>query len=166
MSVPRPSFLTLAIRSYVAELRKWFGGVMRRYELAIGLLLAGVIALIIAIGVGISATFHIIEVRYGSWWAYVAVGGFFLTLGLITLLAGTAMLKRPLPSVPRPHRQVDTLKRSVVMPISVRLLSVPVTERRGKVDPITQALAAAAAVTLIGWIVVSRIRGSGEEPRD
>jgi hypothetical protein len=134
MSVQQPSFLALAIRSYVADLRKWFGGMMRRYELAIGLLLAGAIALIVAIGVGISATFHIIEVRYGIWGAYVAVGGFFLTLGLITLLAGTAMLKRPLPSVPRPHRQVDTLKRSVVMSISARFLSVPIAACGGKVD--------------------------------
>lgn len=154
-----PSF-AIALRSYADDVHRWIATIARGYAVGVGLILAGAIAILVAIGVGIAATFHVIEVRYGASVAYAAVGGVFLIFGLIGLLAGRALLKRPVP-LPSPQRQVDMLKRSITAPVAVRLLSNARTEARGEADPVTQLLAATAAAILIGWIVFSRSRKGG-----
>ncbi len=159
------SILALALHSYAADLRKWIAGMAAGYAMAVGLMLAGAIALLLAIGVGIAAAFHGIEVRYGVSVAYAAIGGFFLALGLAGLLAGRALLKRPVPSIPRPRRQAELLKRSIAAPAAIRLISNIRPGGGGTADPVTQLLAATAAITLIGWIVVSRF-GRKDAARD
>lgn len=154
----RPSPLSMIFRSYYADLRQWFGGLATRYALACGLMLAGAIALVVAVAVGVAAAFHGIEQRYGVWIAYAAIGGTFLMLGIVGLVVGRVLIKRPAPAVPRPSRQVDMLKRAIAMPVATRLIS---TSRSGaglNADAKTQALAAAAAVMLVGWVAASRFR--------
>ncbi|WP_249144177.1 hypothetical protein [Bradyrhizobium lablabi] len=135
------------------------------YALALGLMLMGLISLVIAVGVGVAAAFHVIEVRYGAPLAYGVVGGLFLVLGIAGLLVGRGLLKRSAPPVPRPRRQADMLKRAVAVPVAARLIS---TSRMARVqaDPVTQALAAAAAVTLVGWIAASRFKRRSGDIRD
>jgi hypothetical protein len=120
-------------------------------------MLAGAISIVMAVSVGFAAAFHFIEAQYGVYVAYGAIGGFLLVLGLLGLLTGRLLLKRPLPPVPRPRGQTDMLKRSIAAPLAARLNSPS-----ARVDPVTQVLAAAAAVTLVGWIAASRFnRNSG-----
>jgi len=152
----QPSSLGPILRSYVADLRTWIGRLLTGYALACGLMLAGAIFIFIAIGFGVGAGFHFIEVRYGLGVAYGTVGGAFLMLGLAGLLAGRLLVKRPAPALPRPHRQADMIKRSIVAPVAARLMF---SSRTGPgTDPVMRAAAVGAAVILLGWIAASRFR--------
>ena len=152
----RPSLLSTILHSYARDLRRWTSGVVTGYALAFGLILAGALSTLVALGVGAGAAFHAIEMHHGSFVAYAVVGGFFLVLGLIGLIAGRLLLQRPMAAVPRPRRQVEILKRSIAVPVVTRQIS---TSRPGAAlhaDSTTQALAGAAAVMLLVWIATSR----------
>ncbi|MGY4480012.1 hypothetical protein [Bradyrhizobium sp. USDA 3364] len=152
----RSSSLSLVFGSYLADLRQWIGQVMTGYALAGAFMLVGAASLLIAIGIGVAAGFHALEVRYDIWIAYAVVAGAFLVLGLAGLVAGRALLARPAPAVPRPSRQADMLKRSIAVPVAARLIA---TSRAGvSADSTTQALAVGAAVLLVGWFAASRFR--------
>jgi hypothetical protein len=92
-------------------LRKWVGGIARRYAVAVAVLIIGVLAGLVAVGFGIVAVFHFVELRYGPNVAFASVGGFLAVIGLVGAFVGVALLKRQMPPVPRPHRQVQELKR-------------------------------------------------------
>jgi len=158
--------ISLAFRSYTADLQNWSTRISINYAVAVGLLFCGTVAVMLATGISIAAVFHVIEVRYGIYIAYAAVGGFFLLVGLIALLAGGRFLKQPIPPVPRPHRQLQMIKRSITAPVAISLMSKMMSGNAKQVDPVTKGLAAAAAVTLIGWIAVSHFRSSAEANED
>ncbi|MTV13090.1 MULTISPECIES: hypothetical protein [Bradyrhizobium] len=152
----RPSSLSLIFRSYVADLRQWLGRLVTGYALACTFMLVGAVSLLVAIGIGVAAAFHAIEVHYGIWIAYAAIGGVFLLLGILGLVAGRVLLARPAPAVPRPGRQADMLKRAIAVPVAARLIATTRTGAGGSVDPTTRALAAGAAIMLVGWFAASR----------
>jgi|GEM_PF-6636211 len=157
MSADSPSsLLSLIFRSYLAELRRWIGQVMTGYALACAFMLVGAVSLLIAIGIVVAAGVHALEVRYDIWIAYAVVGGAFLLLGLLGLALGRAILARPAPAVPRPARQADMLKRAIAVPVAARLIATSRSARGTSLDATTQALAAGAAVLLIGWFAASR----------
>ncbi|GKQ51065.1 hypothetical protein [Bradyrhizobium sp. Ce-3] len=153
----RPSSLSLILRSYLADLRQWIGHLATGYALACGLMLVGAVSLLIATGVAVAAGFHALEVRYGIWIGYAVVGGAFLLLGLAGLVAGRMLLARPPPAVPRPSRQADMLKRSIAVPVAARLIAISRTGATARADVTTRALAAGAAVMLVGWFAGSRL---------
>ncbi|WP_246788436.1 hypothetical protein [Bradyrhizobium sp. CCBAU 53421] len=153
----RSPSLSQIVHSYLGDLRRWIGHLVTGYAVACGVMLVGAISLLIAIGIGVGAAFYALEVRYDIWIAYAVVGGTFLLLGLAGLVAGRVLLTRPAPEVPRPTRQADMLKRSIAVPVAARLIAVSRSGAAAGVDPKTQALAAGAAVLLIGWFAASRL---------
>lgn len=155
----RPSSLSLIFRSYLADLRQWMGRLVTGYALACSFMLVGAVALLVAIGIGIAAAFHALEVRYDIWIAYAAIGGTFLFLGVLGLVVGRVLLARPAPAVPRPGRQADMLKRAIAVPVAARLIATSRPTSGGSVDTTTRALAAGAVVMLVGWFAASRAGG-------
>lgn len=162
----RPSSLNLIFRSYLADLRQWLGRLVTGYALACGFMLVGAVSLLVAIGIGVAAAFHALEVHYGSWIAYAATGGVFLLLGIVGLVVGRLLLARPAPAVPSPGRQADMLKRAIAVPVAARLIASNRTGAGGSVDPTTRALAAGAAIMLVGWFASSRARRQRDAIQD
>jgi hypothetical protein len=150
--------ISALLQSYAADLRGWAARIASGYAIAIGLVATGGVLLFAAVVVGIAALFHFIERHYGPDTAYEAIGGGLLVLGAVLILAGVAALRRRIPPLPRPSRQVQAAKRLVVGSAAVRALSTD----RVKADPLTQVLIGAAATVLFGWIVASRVQGRRE----
>ena len=153
------------LRSYVADLRSWAARLVTGYGVAVAMLTAGVLAIFGAAAVGIGALFHFIAVRYGIDLAYAAVAGCLVILGLILLLAGVTMLRRPLPSVPRPRRQARAAKQMMIGPSVLDAVTRLQEAKPGKADPMTQILAGAAATFLLGWIVASRLHSRSQQQK-
>jgi hypothetical protein len=143
------------LQSYAADLSGWATGLGSRYAIAVVLMIVGAILVFAAAAVGIAALFHFLEVHYGLDTAYEAIGGGLAVLGAILILAGVIALKRKMPPLPRPRRQVEAAKRMVMGATAVRALSPD----RVKSESVTQLLIGAAATVLAGWIVVSRLQG-------
>lgn len=154
----RSSSLSLIVRSYLGDLRHWIGCLVTGYAVACGVMLFGVVSLLIAIGIGVGAAFHALEMRYNIWIAYAMVGGAFLLLGLVGLLAGRILLARPAPAVPRPSRQSDMLKRAIAVPVAARQIATSRSGSGAGVDPTTQVLAAGAAIMLVAWFAASHFK--------
>jgi hypothetical protein len=162
----RPPSLSLIFRSYLADLRQWLGRLVTGYALACGVMLVGAVSLLVAIGIGVAAAFHALEAHYGIWIAYAAIGGVFLLLGILGLVVGRVLLARPAPAVPRPGRQADMLKRAIAVPVAARLIASNRTGAGRSVDPTTRALAAGAAIMLVGWFAASRARRQRDAIQD
>ncbi|WP_244485048.1 hypothetical protein [Bradyrhizobium tropiciagri] len=160
----RSSVLSLIFRSYLADLQQWIGQMVTGYALTCSFMLIGAVSLVIAMGVGVAAAFHAIEVRYDIWIAYAVIGGAFLLLGFAGLIVGRALLARPAPSVPLPSRQADMLKRAIAVPVAARLIAT--SQTGASADATTQALAAGAAVLLVGWFAASRFRRRPDAVQD
>jgi hypothetical protein len=160
------SSLGLVLQSYLADLRTWGSRAVTGYMVASALMVTGAGCILIAAGVGVAACFHVIEMHYGIFAAYASVGGFFCVAGLAGLLAGRWLLRRPAPPVPNPRRQADMLKQAIVAPAVVRLVGTPRGGSRLDADPVTQGLAATAAIAFVGWICLSRLGRRPENARD
>ena len=147
----RPSGRNL-VHSYGGDLRKWAGGIARRYAIAVAILIIGVVAALVTVGFGIAIVFHLVELRYGPNVAFASVGGFFAAIGLVGVLAGVALMKRQIPPVPRPHRQVQELNRSLAVPAALHLVGSGRQASAIAKDPVMQFAVGAAAALVIGWI--------------
>jgi len=145
------------IKSYGRDLKHWLGGLTTRYAAGAGLLAAGVVFLVVAAGIAISACFHTLEVHYGSYVAYGVLGGVFLLLGVAGLLAGRVVLSRPAAPVPAPERQFSVLKRAITAP-AIAALASPAGRRAGRIDPLSRGLAVGAAAILLGWLAVNKVQ--------
>jgi hypothetical protein len=143
------------IRSYAADLTGWARGIATRYAVAVVVLLVGAIAVLVAVGFGIAALFRFIELHYGVEIAFWTLGGFFAVIGLIGVIAGIALLKRQLPRVPRPDRQIGDLKRSVATSAALRLLPTDRNAIALTKDPVMRILIGTAAALAIGWIAAA-----------
>jgi hypothetical protein len=150
--------LSELLGSYLVELKGWVARIKTGYALAATMLLAGALSIAIALGVGIAALFHWLAGLYGPYVGYGMLGGLFLLVGLVCIVVGLQRFKRPMPAIPLPRRQAQALKRAVAAPAVARL----VTNAAGgsRPDKVTQALAGAAAVALLGWIATSYVRRS------
>jgi hypothetical protein len=143
------------IRSYAADLTGWARGIAARYAVAVVVLLCGAIAVLVAVGFGIAALFRFIELRYGVEIAFWTLGGFFALIGLVGVLAGIVLLKRQLPHLPRPDRQIQDLKRSVTTSAALRLLPSPRSANAMRKDPVMRILIGTAVALAIGWIAAA-----------
>ncbi|MCA1399392.1 phage holin family protein [Bradyrhizobium sp. BRP56] len=166
MPVNTSSSLSLIFRSYLADLRQWMTRLVTGYAFACSFMLAGAVSLLIAIGIGVGAAFHALEMHYDIWIAYAAIGGAFVLLGILGLVMGRVLLARPAPAVPRPGRQADMLKRAIAVPVAARLIATTRTGAGASVDPTTRALAAGAAIMLVGWFAASRARRQRDAIQD
>ena len=108
------------LRSYSGDLTRWVGDIVRRYTTAVVLMVIGALLVLVAVGFGVAAVFHFLELHYGLNVAFASVGGFFVIVGLIVLVWGFALLKRSLPPVPRPIRQLQEFKRAAALDLILR----------------------------------------------
>ena len=146
-----PSSWRGLLRAYGLELRSWLNGLGVRYAVAVVLLLSGAASLIAAIGVAIAALFHWLELHYGTSEAYAIVIALLAGLGLVSALVAILLLKRPLPSLPKPGRHAGR-----VMGRSAMLAVTAPPKMLIKMDAATEVLVGLAAACLVGWLVWSR----------
>jgi hypothetical protein len=130
------------------------------------ILVGAVLALLVAVGFGIGATFHFIELRYGENVAFAAVGGIFALIGLLGVLIGMVLLKRQLPPVPRPRRQVQEFKRALAVPAAVQVMRDVGQQNVIMSDPVMKILLGAAAALVIGWMASSTFSSSGRVSKE
>lgn len=150
------------LRSYVADLRRWATGLVASYAVAAALLAGGALTLFAAIAVGITALFHFVERHYGMNAAYGGVGGGLFALAIILVLSGWLILRRKVPRLPRPYPQVQAAKRRLIGPVAPRSLGSRLQAKIVQADPMTRLLIAASVTMLVGWMIASRRRPSGQ----
>jgi hypothetical protein len=161
----RPSSSGL-LGGYVTDLNRWARRIITGYALTAAILVMGGCSILVALGVGAAALFHWLEVNYGPYVAYGGLGGFFLLLGIVCIIVGLQLLKRSIPPVPRPRRQIHAVQQAVTIPAASRLLATMHAGNAVKPDKVTQALAGTAAMVLLGWIATSYIWRSTAERRE
>jgi hypothetical protein len=152
--------------SYVTDLNRWARRIVAGYALAAAILVVGGCSTVVAFCIGAAALFHWLEVNYGPYAAYGGFGGFFLLLGIACIIVGLQSLKRSIPSVPRPRRQIHALQQAIAVPAASRVLATMYADDAVKPDKITQVLAGSAAIVFLGWIATSYIRRSSAEHRE
>ena len=143
------------LHSYAEDLRNWAGGIAKRYEIAALILLASALAVLVAIGFGLGALFHFVALRYGEYAAFAILGGGFAVVALAGIIAGVVLLKRRLPPLPRPQRQLGQLKRSLAIPAVRQVLKPGERTRAIARDPVAQIILTTAAALALGWIVAA-----------
>ncbi len=156
-----PRSLRGLVHSYGRELRGWAGGITLRYGIAVALLLSAGAGIIAAIGVGIAALFHWLEIAHGAYAAYGIVIGLLLFLAVASALTAIVLLKQGLPPLPRPHRHAAAAGRSVAA--GAGLAASAPHKSLMKADPVTEVMIGLAAACLVGWLVSSRVGQS--QPR-
>jgi hypothetical protein len=92
--------IKLATRSYVRDRAVQATDTAASYALAAGLFAAAGVFLIAACLVGIAALFRWIEIRYGLFWAFGAVGGLLLIIAAVCAAVAASKLKPRRPHVP------------------------------------------------------------------
>ena len=158
------NLLVALVKSYGRDLKHWLEGLTTRYAAGAGLLAVGIVLLLAAAGVAISAGFHALEIHYGTYVAYSVVGGVFLLPGVTALLAGRMVLSRPAAPLPAPERQFQVLKRAVTAP-AIAALVVQGGRRAARIDPVSRGLAVGAAAILLGWVAVNAARHQRDSRR-
>jgi len=138
------------LKSYSADLRGWIGDITRRYATGLILAVIGALLILVALGFGVAALFHFVELHYGLNVAFASFGGFFVVVGLIVLAWGIALLKRSLPAVPRPIKQLQELRRAAALDLILRRDQMQSVARRHSG---TLGLTGAGALAL-GFIVL------------
>lgn len=89
-----------ATRSYLRDRANQATGTATSYAVAAGLFGAAGIFLIAAVLVGVTALFRWIEINYGLFWAFGAIGGLLLAIAAICAGVAVSRLKRPTPQFP------------------------------------------------------------------
>jgi len=84
-----------ATASYARDRTAQGQGIVASYAVAAGFYAAAGIFLIAACLVGITALFRWIEINYGTFWAFGAVGGLLLLIAIVCAALAGGALKRP-----------------------------------------------------------------------
>ncbi len=92
--------IKLATRSYLRDRTNQASGTVTSYAIAAGLYAAAGIFLIAAMLVGAMALFRWIEIHYGQFWAFGAVGGLLAVIAAICGGLAAAKLRQPSPHFP------------------------------------------------------------------
>ena len=92
--------IKLAARSYLRDRTNQASGTITSYAVAAGLLAVAGIFLIAACLVGATALFRWIEIHYGQFWAFGAIGALLLAIAAICAGLAAAKLKQPSPHFP------------------------------------------------------------------
>jgi len=92
--------IKLAMRSYLRDRAAQGQGIVASYAVAAGLYAAAGIFLIAACLVGVTALFRWIEMNYGLFQAFGAVGGLLLIVAIVFAALAASKLKRPAPHFP------------------------------------------------------------------
>lgn len=145
------------MRSYLSDLRRWAAGMSTRYIVALAVALGGILSIFAACAVGMTALFHLIESWYGRDAAYATIGGGLFFIGIILLVLAWIMFSGPIPSLPRPHRQIRSARQMMMQSPALRAMEGIGEAGRARAGPARPALMAVGATLLIGWIVGSRV---------
>jgi hypothetical protein len=162
-----------ATQSYLRDRTHQATGSVTSYVVAAGLFAASGVFLIAAIFVGLIALFRWVEIKYGMFWGFGAVGGLLLVIAMICAAVAASRLKRkprhfptlssrlrvavtanPLKADPTDAMQA---RAAALMPASNRSGSgrvKPLTAPLGENRPVQAGLILAA--TLLGWVAVRR----------
>ena len=89
-----------ATQSYLRDRTNQATGTVTSYAIAAGLFAAAGIFLIAALLVGAAALFRWVEINYGQFWAFGAVGGLLAVIAGICAAVAVIKLKRPAPQFP------------------------------------------------------------------
>lgn len=92
--------IKLATRSYLRDRTNQASGTITSYAVAAGLLGAAGVFLIAACLVGATALFRWIEIPYGQFWAFGAIGALLLAIAAICAGLAAAKLRKPSPHFP------------------------------------------------------------------
>ena len=92
--------IKLATRSYLRDRTNQASGTITSYAVAAGLLAVAGIFLIAACFVGATALFRWIEIHYGQFWAFGAIGALLLAIAAICAGLAAAKLRQPSPHFP------------------------------------------------------------------
>jgi hypothetical protein len=92
--------IKLATRSYLRDRTNQASGTITSYAVAAGLLAVAGIFLIAACLVGATALFRWIEIHYGQFWAFGAIGALLLAIAAICAGLAAARLRQPSPHFP------------------------------------------------------------------
>jgi hypothetical protein len=141
------------LRAYGREVRAWSTGRLTRYAAAVALLMAAFAGLIGAIAVGLSALFHFVEMKYGTWIAYGSIGGLLVVLAMFAALLGIAKLRQEAPSPPDPRRHAEAASR-IAAADSIAALAA--SGQAIAAWPLLPAAIGLASMGLLGWLIASR----------
>lgn len=166
-----------ATRSYLRDRANQATGTAASYAVAAGLFAAAGIFLIAAVLVGITALFRWIEINYGLFWAFGAIGGLLVAIAAICAGMAASRLKRPTPQFPSlASRLRVAINANPIKPARVEaatntataVLREPATpvsgasrvRRTSRPEPVVDSRKVQAglivAATLLGWAAVRR----------
>jgi hypothetical protein len=168
--------IKLATRSYLRDRAAQGQGIVASYAVAAGLYAAAGIFLIAACLVGVTALFRWIEMNYGLFQAFGAVGGLLLIVAIVFATLAASKLKRPAPHFPSlTGRLRAAIKANPVNPDQIEAVrdtaaailiepSAPVASvrrsrrdgRRPAREPPDGRAALIVIATLLGWAVARR----------
>jgi hypothetical protein len=92
--------IKLATRSYLRDRTNQASGSVTSYAVAAGLFAAAGVFAIAACFVGAMALFRWVEIRYGEFWAFGAIGALLTVIAAICAELAAARLKQPSPHFP------------------------------------------------------------------
>jgi hypothetical protein len=163
--------IKLATRSYLRDRTNQASGTITSYAIAAGLLAAAGVFLIAACLVGATALFRWIEIHYGQFWAFGAIGALLLAIAAICAGLAAAKLRQPSPHFPSlTSRLRVAIKANPLQPDQIEaardtaasvLLAAPAGARRrrrsrtGRDNRKMQAGLILMA-TLLGWAATRR----------
>jgi hypothetical protein len=124
-----------ATRSYMRDRASQATGTVTSYAVAVGLYAAAGIFVLAACLVGLDALFRFIEIKYGLFWAFGAIGGILVVLAGLCAGLAAARLRRPTPHFPS---LTSRLRVAIASPI----MREPAKD---EVDPDTIPLAPSAS---------------------
>lgn len=163
-----------ATRSYLHDRSAQATGTVAAYAMAAGLYAAAGIFLIAACLVGVTALFRWIEIKYGLFPAFGAIGGLLLLIAVICAVLAASKLNRPTPHFPGlTSRLRVAIKSNPVKPGQIEAVRDTATEilrappmpmpdarlrRRGGTTrkPHDGRAALIVVATLLGWAVARR----------
>jgi hypothetical protein len=168
--------IKLATRSYLRDRAAQGQGIVASYAVAAGLYAAAGIFLIAACLVGVTALFRWIEMNYGLFQAFGAVGGLLLIVAIVFAALAYSKLKRPAPHFPSlTSRLRAAVKANPVNPDQIEAVrdtaaailiepSAPVASvrrsrrdgRRPAQEPPDGRAALIVIAILLGWAVARR----------
>jgi hypothetical protein len=115
-----------AASSYAHDRAAQGQGIVASYAVAAGLYAAAGIFLIAAVLVGITALFRWIELNYGTFWAFGAIGGLLFLIAIICAALAAGKLNRPAKQFPslssrlRVAIRANPLRASAIRPAAVK----------------------------------------------
>jgi putative superfamily III holin-X len=135
--------IKLATRSYLRDQTSQATRTATSYAIAAGLFAAAGIFLVAACLVGTAALFRWIEINYGMFWAFGAVGALLLVIAAILAAVAASRLRRPSPHFP----SLASRLRVAIKASPVTSGQIEATHEQTARDAAGARLAAAASVT-------------------